>query len=460
MKKYVAPPWRIKVVEPIRMITREERKAKLADARYNLFSLASDDVYIDMLTDSGTGAMSQEQWSAMMLGDESYAGSRSFYRFQDSMKDISNYSYILPVHQGRGAEQVVLPILAKHPGMIFISNMHFDTTRAHVIMSGARPVDCATDECMDIDHAHPFKGNMNLDMLRENVKRQGAENVAGIIMTVTNNSAGGQPVSMENIRQVAELAKKWKIPMILDGARYAENAWFIKQREEGYKEKSVKEIAREMLSYGDVFLMSAKKDGLVNIGGVIAVKEDEDLYRLCQARMVPLEGFPTYGGLAGRDLEALAVGLQEALDEDYLEHRMDQVRYLGDKLLEAGISIQTPAGGHAIFVNCRSICPHIPFYQFPAQAVCNQLYLEGGIRAVEIGSFLLGRDPDTGENLESPFEWMRLCVPRRTYTYAHLDHVADSIIRVAEQGSELKGLDFDYEPEILRHFTASLKPVE
>lgn len=456
MKKYAAPPYRIKMVEPITLTTRIEREKYLKSAHNNLFLLPSDAVYIDLLTDSGTGAMSQYQWGALMEGDESYAGSRSFYRLQRTVKDITGYEHVLPVHQGRGAEQVVLPLLADKPGMYFISNMHFDTTRAHVDLAGATAIDCVVDECFNINEFYPFKGNMNIEKCEKYINDLGKENIAGIIMTMTNNSAGGQPVSLENLRQVRTLSKKYGITLIIDGARYAENAFYVKQREKGYAAKNVKDIAGEMFDNADIFLMSAKKDGLVNIGGLIAIKNNTDLFANCQGRAVPYEGFPTYGGLAGRDMEALAVGLMEGLDEDYLQHRLDQVRYLAEKLRDAGVPIQYPSGGHAVFVDCKSICPRIPFDQFPAQSVCNELYLEAGVRSVEVGSLLMGRDPKTGENIESPFEWMRLAIPRRTYTYAHLDIVADAVISVYGKRDKLKGLVFEYEPKVLRHFMAKL----
>lgn len=457
MDKFIAPPYRIKMVEPIKVTTREEREKYLREAHNNLFLLPSEAVYIDLLTDSGTGAMSHFQWAALMQGDESYAGSKSFYKLEDTVKEISSYKYMIPVHQGRGAEQVVLPILTKRPGMYFISNMHFDTTRAHVDLAGAKAIDCVIEECMDINNYHPFKGNMDVPRCENYIKECGAENVAGIIMTMTNNSAGGQPVSIQNLREVSTLAKKYHIPLIIDGARYAENAKFVKMREDEYKNSSINKIVSDMFTCADIFLMSAKKDGLVNIGGLIAIKEDEELFRACQGRTVPYEGFPTYGGLAGRDMEALAVGLKEGLEEDYLQHRLDQVRYLAEKLRDAGVPIQYPAGGHAVFVDCKSICPAIPFDQFPAQAVANELYLASGVRSVEVGSLLMGRDPETGENIQSPFEWMRLAIPRRTYTYAHLDHVAQGVIEVYKKRHEIKGLTFEYEPKILRHFMAKLK---
>jgi tryptophanase len=448
------------MVEPIRLISKEERILKLKEAGFNPFRLKSEDVFIDLLTDSGTGAMSHYQWGALMMGDEAYAGSRSFYRLEETVKDITGYKYVIPAHQGRGAEQVVLPNLIKRKGMYVISNIHFDTTRAHVELAGGRAIDCVCDECFDLELDYPFKGNFNVPKLKELIAEKGKENVAAIIMTITNNSAGGQPVSLQNMTEVVKIAKENNIIVVIDGARYAENAYFIKLREEKYRDYSVKEIARETFALADVFLMSSKKDGLVNIGGLIAIKDDEELFRSCQVRVIPMEGFPTYGGLSGRDMDALAVGLKEALDETYLQYRLDEIRFLGDKLKEAGVPIQYPTGGHAVFVDCGAICPQIPYDEFPAQVVCNELYLEGGIRAVEIGSLLLGRDPDTRENLKADKEFLRLTIPRRTYTLEHLNYVAECLINVARRGKELKGLKFVYESPILRHFTAEFAPLE
>jgi tryptophanase len=395
-----------------------------------------------------------------MQGDEAYAGSRSFYRLEKVVKEITGYEYILPAHQGRGAEQVVIPELIMHDHMYFISNIHFDTTRAHVEIAGGRAIDCVIPECFETSKYHPFKGNFDLVELEAIIKDKKPDNIAGIIMTITNNSAGGQPVSLENMHAVHKIAKKYGIKLLIDGARYAENSYFIKQREKGYENKTIKEIAKETFDLADIFLMSAKKDGLVNIGGIIAIKDDFELFQKCQTNIVPKEGFPTYGGLAGRDMDALAVGLQEALEESYLAYRIDEVRYLGDLLRDAGVPIQYPTGGHAVFVDCGEIAPHIPFYQFPAQAVSNALYIEGGIRPVEIGSLLLGRDPDTRENLKADKEFMRLTIPRRTYTMEHLRYVAECLINVYKNREQIKGLEFTYESPILRHFTAKFKPVE
>ncbi|PKL00921.1 MAG: tyrosine phenol-lyase [Tenericutes bacterium HGW-Tenericutes-1] len=455
---YAMPPYKIKMIEPIRLIGKEERILRLKEAGYNPFKLRSEDVFIDLLTDSGTGAMSHFQWGALMQGDESYAGSTSYYRLESVVKNITGYQYIMPAHQGRGAEQVVIPALLKHPGMIFISNTHFDTTRAHVEIAGAIALDAPTKESCETLKFHPFKGNFDLIKLEDIIKSYKKENIAGIIVTITNNSVGGQPVSMENIRAVRKIANHYGIKVIIDGARYAENSYFIKLRETEFSNKSVRDIAKETFSYADIFLMSAKKDGLVNIGGLIAIRDDFELFRQCQTRIVPMEGFPTYGGLAGRDMEALAVGLDEALSEDYLAYRLDEVKFLGDRLREAGVPIQYPTGGHAVFVDCGLMCPHIPYDEFPAQAVTNELYLEGGVRAVEIGSLLLGRDPQSGINRKADQEFMRLTIPRRTYTFQHLEYVAETLIKVYQRRDKIKGLKFDYESPILRHFTSTFTP--
>lgn len=456
--KYFAEPFKIKMVEPIKILTREERIEKIRAANYNVFSLAAEDCYIDLLTDSGTGAMSADQWAGIMLGDESYSGSKSFYKLQESAKDIFGYEFIQPVHQGRAAEKVVMPILLGE-GKVSISNMHFDTTRAHVEIAGARAVDCVVPEALDTESYAPFKGNMDNERLVKLIEEYGKENVGAIIITVTNNSAGGQPVSIGNIRETSRIAKEYGITVVIDAARYAENCYFIKRREEGYGEKSIREIAREIFSYGDIFTMSSKKDAIVNIGGLVGVKNDAELFEKVKANTIPMEGFISYGGLAGRDLEALAVGLQEGVDEDFLKYRIGQMEYLAGKLEEAGIPYQSPVGGHAVFLDAKKLLPHIPYHEFPAQALAIELYIEAGIRSCDIGSYMLGNDPDTGEQLQSEFEFTRLAVPRRVYTQSHLDVIVEALKEIKKRKDTLKGYRITWEPKILRHFTAKLEPI-
>jgi len=459
MTKYFAEPFKIKMVEPIKILTKEQRLEKIKNANYNVFYLDSDDVYIDLLTDSGTGAMSANQWAGIMVGDEAYSGSRSYKNLMISAKDIFGYKYFQPVHQGRAAEKVVMPIFLKE-GKVAISNMHFDTTRAHVELTGARAIDCVIKEALDTVNFHPFKGNMDNERLVSLIEEHGSENVGMIIITVTNNSAGGQPVSMANIKETSEIAKKYNIPVCIDAARYAENSYFIKMREEGYKDKSIKDIAKEMFSYGDVFTMSAKKDAIINMGGLIGVKEDEGLYETVKARTIPYEGFVSYGGLSGRDIEAMAIGLQEGTDFDFLKYRIGQMEYLAGKLDEAGIAYQSPVGGHAVFLDAKKLLPHIPYYEFPAQALAVELYIEAGIRSCDIGSYMMGNNPDTGEQIESEFEFTRLAVPRRVYTQSHLDVIVEALKEIKNRADSLKGYKVTWEPKVLRHFTAKLEPLK
>lgn len=459
MTKYYAEPFKIKMVEPIKMLTREERIEKIRNAHYNVFYLDSDDVYIDLLTDSGTGAMSANQWAGVMVGDEAYSGSRSYKNLMVSAKDIFGYEYFQPVHQGRAAEKVVMPIFL-HEGKVAISNMHFDTTRAHVELAGARAIDCVIPEALDTVNYHPFKGNMDIERLKKLIEEYGPENVGMIIITVTNNSAGGQPVSMDNIKKTSEIAKSYNIPVCIDAARYAENAYFIKNREDGYSDKSIKDIAREMFSYADLFTMSAKKDAIINMGGLVGVKNDPELFEVVKARTIPYEGFVSYGGLSGRDIEAMAIGLQEGTDFDYLKYRIGQMEYLAEKLDEAGIVYQSPVGGHAVFLDAKKLLPHIPYYEFPAQALAIELYIEAGIRSCDIGSYMMGNDPDTGEQIESEFEFTRLAVPRRVYTQSHLDVIVEALKAIKERKDTLKGYRITWEPKVLRHFTAKLEPLK
>lgn len=456
--KYIPEPFRIKMVETIKVLTREEREQKIKEANYNLFNLKGEDVYIDLLTDSGTNAMSDSQWAGVMRGDEAYAGGRSYFNLLESCKDIFGYEFIQPVHQGRAAEKVLFQLLIG-PGKLAISNMFFDTTRAHVEIAGARAIDCVVKEALDPTIRVPFKGNMDVERLEKLILEHGKDKVGLVVMTITNNSAGGQPVSMQNMRDVAEVCKKYGIHLCIDAARFAENAYFVKQREEEFKNTSIKDITKEMFSYGDSFTMSAKKDAIVNMGGLLGVKEDKELFQLVKGRTISFEGFTTYGGLSGRDLEALAIGLYEGLDEDYLAYRSGQMEYLASKLDDAGIAYQSPIGGHGVFVDARAMFPHIPYNEFPGQALAVELYLEAGIRTCDIGSYMLGNDPDTGEQLKSDFDFTRLAIPRRVYTQSHFDVMADALIAIKERADHVKGYRITWEPPVLRHFQASLEPL-
>jgi tryptophanase len=403
--------------------------------------------------------MSSEQWAGIMRGDESYAGAKSYYNLLNAGKDIFNYEHIQPVHQGRAAEKVVFPLLLCK-GKYAISNMFFDTTRAHVELAGARAIDCVVAEAKDPSVRVPFKGNMDVEKLEKIINEVGKENVGLVVMTITNNSAGGQPVSVQNMRDVAAICKKYGIPLDIDAARFSENAFFIKQREEEFKDASIKDIIREIFSYADMFTMSAKKDAIVNMGGLIGIKNDAELFQKVKANCISFEGFSTYGGLSGRDLEALAIGLYEGLDEEFLRYRIGQLEYIASKLDDAGIAYQAPVGGHGLFVDARAMFPHIPYNEFPAQALAVELYREAGIRTCDIGSYMLGNDPDTGKQLESEFEFTRLAIPRRVYTQAHFDVMADALIAIKERASSVKGYKITWEPPVLRHFQAHLEPIK
>jgi tryptophanase len=450
----IIEPFRIKSVEPIRFTTREERERILLEAHYNPFLIDADDVLIDLLTDSGTSAMSAAQWGAIMVGDESYAGSRSFRRFETKVREIFGFKHVIPTHQGRAAEKILMGIAAG-PGKVIPNNNHFDTTRANIEYTGAEARDLVIPEGRDADSLHPFKGNIDLEALRATL--QGRAEVPFGMITVTNNTGGGQPVSMQNIREVSELLHEFGKPFIIDSCRFAENAWFIKQREPGYADKTAKQIAQEMFSYADGATMSLKKDGFGNIGGFLALNDDE---MADQARniLILTEGFPTYGGLAGRDLEALAVGLEEVLDEHYLEYRHATIRYLAEKLMAAGVKIVQPPGGHAVYIDAKRFYAHLPADQFPAQVLVNELYLAGGIRGVEIGTVMFGRSVD-GEEIPADRELVRLAMPRRVYTQAHVNYVADVITEMFGRRSEAKGLRFTYQAPFLRHFTARFERV-
>jgi tyrosine phenol-lyase len=456
--KTIIEPFRIKSVEPIRFTTEMERMKVLQQAWYNPFFIHADDVLIDLLTDSGTAAMSADQWAAMMQGDESYAGARSFFRFEKVVKDLTGFKHVIPTHQGRAAEKILFSVLGG-PGKFFPNNTHFDTTRANIEYSGATAVDLPTMEGTQPETIADFKGNMDIGRLEAFIREKGRENIPLIMTTVTNNSNGGQPVSMENIRSTKAIAAKYAIPFFIDACRFAENAFFIKRREPGYERKTVREIAREMFSYADGCTMSAKKDALVNMGGFLALNDDAFAM---QARniLVVTEGFPTYGGLSGRDLEAIAQGLNEVLDEHYLTYRIRSVEYLGEKLIDADVPILRPSGGHAIYLDAKRFVPHIPPYQFPGHAIVCELYREGGIRAVEIGSVMFGKnDPVSGDFTPAPMELVRLAIPRRVYTQSHMDYVVECILAIHERRNGIRGYEITYEPPLLRHFTAKFRPL-
>jgi len=447
--KTIIEPFKIKVVEPIKFTTEKEREEILKRAGYNVFNIPAEDVIIDLLTDSGTNAMSSKQWAGIMDGDESYAGSKSFFRFESVIKKIMGFKHIIPVHQGRAAEKILFSIVAG-PGKYIPNNTHFDTTRANIEFVGGTAVDLPIPEGIQPDVWHPFKGNMDVERLESFIREKGPENIPLVMLTVTNNSNGGQPVSMQNIREVREVCNKYGIPLFLDACRFAENAYFIKKREKGYENKSILEIVREMFSYADGCTMSAKKDAFANIGGFLAMNDDE-LALKARNVLIVTEGFPTYGGLAGRDLEAIAQGLEEVLDENYLIYRIRSVEYLAEKLIDRGIPVLIPPGGHAVYLDAKRFAPHIPPEQFPGQSVVVELYRVGGIRSVEIGSVMFGRkDKETGKFIPHTMELVRLAIPRRVYTQSHIDYVIEVITEVYRNRDKLKGYKIVWEalPEI------------
>jgi tyrosine phenol-lyase len=448
LPRTIIEPFRIKSVEPIRWTTRADREKLLRAAHYNLFLLPAADVLIDLLTDSGTGAMSTHQWAAVMEGDESYAGSKSFDRFRESVQDIFGYSHVIPAHQGRAAERILFGVTCKK-GDVIPNNTHFDTTRANVEFTGAEALDLVIPEGRDPGAFHPFKGNMDVQSLEDLIQRVGRERIPLVMLTVTNNSGGGQPVSMENIRQVSAICRRHKIPLYFDACRFAENAYFIKMREPGFESKSPKQIAQEMFAHGDGCTMSAKKDGMANIGGFLCTNDDL-LAQQEKDLLILTEGYPTYGGLAGRDLEAIAVGLQEALEEDYLRYRIASTGYLGNHIAAEGVPIVQPPGGHAIYIDARAFLSHIPSEQFPGVALAAELYLAGGIRSVEIGTLMFGA--------AAKMDLVRLAIPRRVYTQSHIDYVVEVILEVWKNRNSIRGLNLLYQAPFLRHFTARLEP--
>ncbi|MCE7955445.1 MAG: aminotransferase class III-fold pyridoxal phosphate-dependent enzyme [Bacteroidetes bacterium CHB6] len=450
-------PFKIKMVEPLKVTTEEYRKEALKKAGYNPFLLKSSDVFIDFLTDSGTGAMSDKQWAGIMMGDESYAGARSWEHLEKVVKDLTGMPYILPTHQGRAAERILYGILGGK-GKVFISNTHFDTTRANIEFTGATAIDIVYEEAEDPEADLPFKGNMHLEKLRELIKKHGKENIAAVIITVTNNSSGGQPVSMANVQALRKICDEYGLLLVIDGCRIAENAYFIKHREDGFSNKSCEEIAKQMLRLGDAFVMSAKKDAIVNIGGLLTVR-NEELAVKCKNLLIISEGFTTYGGLAGRDMEALAIGLTEVFDEDYLHYRIRSTAYLGERLKSKGVPVVWPIGGHAVYVDAKKLYNQIPVEQFPGQALVCDLYIKGGIRAVEIGSLMFGKNDVNGKMIPAINELVRLAIPRRVYTQSHIDYVLDIFDDILELRNQKTGYKITYEPPFLRHFSALLEKI-
>ncbi len=457
--KTIIEPFRIKTVEPIRVTTRGEREAKVREAFYNVFLLHAEDVLIDLLTDSGTGAMSSDQWAAVMRGDESYAGSPSYYRFEESVKRLFPFEHIIPTHQGRAAERILFSVMCS-AGHVVPNNTHFDTTRANIEYRGARAVDLPCAETREVGEPHPFKGNMDLVALEKLLVQEGRAAVPLVMLTVTNNSGGGQPVSMENVRAVSEMCRRYDVPLYIDACRFAENAYFIKLREPGYANRTVADIARELMSYADGCTMSAKKDGLANIGGFLATN-DEELAQQEKELLMLTEGYPTYGGLAGRDLEAIATGLEEVVHEDYLQYRIVSTEYLGKHIAEEGVPIIQPPGGHAIYIDAGAFLPHLEQLQYPGIALAVELYVEAGIRGVEIGSVMFGnRDPLSGREEPAEQELLRLAIPRRVYTQSHVDYVVEAIIEVWKRREQIGGYCITQEAPFLRHFTARFEPLK
>lgn len=454
----IIEPFRIKVVEPIAFTTREQREANLAAAGWNVFLLAADQVTIDLLTDSGTGAMSARQWAAMMEGDESYAGARSWFRFESTVRDLTGLKHVLPMHQGRAAERILFSVTGRAPGRVYPSNTHFDTTRANIEFNGGLALDLVIDEGRIPSLHHPFKGNIDLQKLENAIATHGVDKIPLVMMTVTNNSGGGQPVSLANLRGVRAVCDRHGLPLFLDACRFAENAWFIQQREPGFANTSVREIAKSMFALCDGATMSAKKDALVNIGGFLALNDDAwaaDMRNL----MILTEGFPTYGGLAGRDLEAMAVGLEEVTEESYLSYRIAVMEYLAKGLRALGVAIVEPPGGHAVYVDARSLLPHIPPHEYPGQALVVELYREGGVRAVEIGSVMFGKYDAAGALVPSAMELVRLTIPRRVYTQSHVDYLIEVFEAIAARAASIRGLRIVKEPALLRHFTCAFEPL-
>jgi tryptophanase len=453
-QKTLCEPFKIKMVEPLKITTEDYRIEALKKAGYNPFLLASDDVFIDLLTDSGTGAMSDSQWAAIMKGDESYAGARSWRALESVVKKLTGMPYILPTHQGRAAERILYGILGGK-GKVFISNTHFDTTRANIEFTGATAIDVMPDKAKDLDNYLPFKGNIDLNKTELLIKQFGKENIGAIIITVTNNSAGGQPVSMANVKALRAMCDKYNIMLVIDGCRIAENSYFIKHREEAYNNKSYYEIAQEMLALGDAFIMSSKKDGLVNIGGLLTLK-NEELSIQCKNQLIISEGFTTYGGMAGRDMAALAVGLEEVFDKDYLHYRIRSTTYLGEKLKEKGIPVVWPIGGHAVYIDAKKLYADIPLIEYPGQALVCDLYTKGGVRCVEVGSLMFGKYNEQGQLIPAQNELVRLAIPRRVYTQSHIDYVLEVFDEILALQNQKRGYKIIYEPPFLRHFTALL----